>query len=520
MLKPDQLHPYVRYGIATALVDWNQNTEAYFNPSSEQDWKDLAVKALTRAKTGLLLKGQPDSSISDQAIFRDIAGQNLNPGKKNKQSAEFGVYVAPHVLTSQNAAGIATEIKGLIKALQRDKETRSYELKRSFSPLIAKINAGRGSMSNPKEDLLVAAFTAICTATKRKAAALDYQNGDNLGLIPDLPLCDEKSQLTGPLYNYLLLLERLQNNRTKSDLKSGKYDPDKEKYSRPKIFQGNFAGAIKNVNLGSIALVAALGKWVQENRALQPEDAVIGEKVIALLSRRPFYLVSYAGTSQQAFSHHLVPATIQGHLHAALRDILKIEILGLTAAQKYSSPKWELLRMYLDRFLQFFRPSDLSNFLSIRATYPSSYYLIFKTYLMEVEQFKPEFIESAMAFGKAINSAAYAGAQAEVQDDKKKKLKAEQTRNVYEHKARILNQLESYIRGAESKLALLSSISTVIGRISGYDIPTEARLFETEFLTNNSISLQQGQQLLIIAMRLDQRAPKKTIAASETSEFI
>ncbi|MEM6396717.1 MAG: hypothetical protein AAF741_10265 [Bacteroidota bacterium] len=497
----EQLHPLPRYGLAAAYLTWRQNREQILDLREVSDVRLLSVYGLKSLLNGMMVKGEPHRTETARGIFRDIGIGELNPGSKNRQSAAYGVYLSPHVLTGQNASGLFGEVGKLIKLLENGKNG-NYELKRSFAPGVAKINAGNSSMSNPKVDILEAALTAIGTGTRTKAGAYDYDAGDNVGIIPDLPLeIRQDGQLDGPIWNYVRLLDIMMQNQDEG-LRIGKYDATKNSYERPGMFNGNYRFAIPNTRLSSVGLMAAMGHWSQESKSYANEMQQTMESIAA----RPIYVGGYAGFDQERFSHHIVGLAAHGDLYRALRANWKVEIIGVDSAKKYSNPKWSLFQMHLNRFLQFFNQTHLKNLLSIRAIYPGEYHSIFKHYFMDKEQFSEAFVNSAKAFGRSLNRAAYASAQREKQGEKV------DNKTLYDYKSRALNQLESFLRSSETKEEMLARITTVMGRMTGYDLDQEATHFIEEFLTNPDYSLDQGRDLLIIFMRLNQGVkPEKSV---------
>lgn len=486
-----------------------------------------------------MVRGAPNSADATKSKFSYISAEEVNPGSKQGQSGAFGVYVAAHVLTGQNAAGYFQEINKLIKTLEGAKHG-NYELKRSIAPSVAKINAGNSSMSNPKTDLLSAAFTAIASATRFKAAAFNYAAADNLGLIPDLSLDLKNGVLSGPLLEYISLLSNLLSSETGSNFFVGNYDAKKGKYGRPAMFKGNFAWTMplslqgigdeakkakvdndnkapsykplpNNVKLNASAVIAALGRWINERQFLHGDR---NDHVLREMANRPLLVVSYAGIHQERFASDLVKLAINGQLHKAMSDLAKIDLIGVDSGSKFNSPKWELILLHLDRFIQFFNRSTLNNFLSVRAFYPPSFYHLFKQYFMEAEKLPVAVIESAKAFGRMLNSAAYAAAKKE--SGETGKVSSEDIRN---YKSRYLNQLESYLRSSRSKTKMMERISTVAGRMTNYDIPQEASHFISYFLSEGeeTISLEQGRSLLITFMRLHQGGKKQSDAPADTN---
>jgi hypothetical protein len=286
-----------------------------------------------------------------------------------------------------------------------------------------------------------------------------------------------------------------------------KYDADKNKFGRPEMFKGNFPNALPNVELSAVGVLAVMGKWMSEREQVDPEY----EKVMSALAHSTLLLAGYGEHRQEKFNHHLVGNTIDGSVYRALADLWKVNIIGVDRANRYSNPKWKLFVMHLNRFLQFFNHAALSNLISIRATYPPSLAPLFNKYFMETSpNFTPELIASAKAFGKTLNRAAFTAAGKEKSEGGKS--------SIYEYKTRVLNQLESYIRSAKDKDELLAKIATVTGRMTGFDIDSQAAFFQTEFLTNDEITLKQGQNLLVIFMRLDQRDPKDKKATETVTE--
>ena len=240
-------HPLPRYGLAVAIQSWRARTD---NRKGLPDFDDaalaeIATETLTDVQFGYLLHAQPEGEKADVVVYRrfnDIA--RLDPGSKSKQNAANGYFLAPHILTSKNSGMMVKEFKALQKALRGNLD-KSFQLKRSFSPQTSKINAGTKSMSDPKDALLVAAFTAIGAATQHKAAALDFDSFTNIALVPDIPFFHGKEDHY-PLLDYLYMLDLIQDNL--GDAYVGPYDPIKKKYGRrPPIYNGNFKHALNNV---------------------------------------------------------------------------------------------------------------------------------------------------------------------------------------------------------------------------------------------------------------------------------
>lgn len=503
MFDPNLLHPFPRYGFAAAAKRF---TDEQLDLSSESGVRRLAQLALMDVLTGYMLKPETTEKPGAERVFVEVSAEQLNPGSKYGQNAANGYFTAPHVLTSNNAAEGVKEIKKLLSELKKKKLPPSYELKRSISPLVSKINAGKTSMSNPRVDIYTAAFTAVAMATKLKAAVYDYDLGGNVGLIPDLPY-HQKQENDYPLTRYLWILDRLLLDAGHKK-RIGTYDESSKKYPRPPIFRGNFQHSPVGMDLGSVALLSAIGKWMETNRMLYPEETASASSVLSLMADRPLYLISYEGSRQESFGHHLVKLAESGRLYELTKDLPKVDLPGQEANKKFSSTEWAHFRRRTDHFLRFFTTASFRDFLATRAVYPSSFLHLFKQYFMRKPELTQEIIDSAMAYGKTLNSAAYFTALREHQGDEKT------DRSIYDYKNRILTQFESTVRSAKSGAALLSQMSTIVGRLTQRDFPNETETFYRVVSLENApggISLDQAKELITAFMRLNLR-PERAMA--------
>ena len=453
---------------------------------------ELATELLQQVKYGFLLRAQPEGDTADVVTYRpfnDVA--NLAPGKANGQDAPNGYFLAPHVLTSKNSAGMIKEFGGLQRALAKDL-SKAYQLKRSFSPQTSKINAGTKSMSDPKDDLLVAAYTAIGAATSHKAAALDFGSFSNIALIPDIPLY-RASTGRYPLLDYIQIISLIQTNL--GDAYLGKYDPDKKKYgARPPIYRGNFRYALNNVNFGSLQLLAAFSGMITRGEEI---DQQLLTDLIDELAGRPLMIIGYDHNGQEQFGTHLTNLIINGMLYRALEEVWKIELTGIESGKKFSSPNWSHLKRNLDRWLRRFDAPSFRGFLSVRATYPTTFLPFFHQYFI-MQQIPRAIVDAAMDMGKSLNRAAYRAGVAKAEEDKR-----EQSRDKYEYKARVLSSLEGNIRSAKTPSQLFSQVSTLVGRLTNHDISNDATPFVRAAL-EGQIELSVAQDLLITFMRLNQ----------------
>ena len=138
--------------------------------------------------------------------------------------------------------------------LKTKNHEKRYELKRSFAPVISKLNAGRPSMANPRVPLLEAAFTAITTGTSLKPSAFNYQYVCNAGIIPDLPFFENDLL---PLIEFVSLFQSMQAQGLGENVNIEKPKKDKN-FPRPKIFFGNYPNRPQSFGLGAVSLIACL----------------------------------------------------------------------------------------------------------------------------------------------------------------------------------------------------------------------------------------------------------------------
>lgn len=494
-------HPLPRYGLAAAIHEWRRRTgkKRGLPEFTDAALAELAREALTWIQFGFLLEAQTEGAVADKVRYVQFDRvEQLDPGSKSGQNSANGYFLAPHVLTSNNSGMMVKEFKSMQKAL-KGKLDKSYQLKRSFSPQTSKINGGTRSMSDPKDELLVAAFTAIGAASNHKAAALDYDNFTNVGLIPDIPFYLPHEERY-PLLDYIRMLSLIQENL--DDAYVGKYDPEKKKYiGRPRIYRGNYREAPNNVNFGIVQLLAAFSGLIERNEGSSPDEV---KALVRDLANRPIMIVGYDYNGQQQFGNHLTDLTANGLLYRALEDVWKVELVGIDAGKKYSSPNWEHFKRNLDRWLRRFDTPAFRGFLSVRANYPGTFYpLIRKHFLMPEQKITEEIVDSAMAMGKSLNSAAYWAA-----DEKFKNDGGKTQRDLYEYKSRVLSSLESNIRSAKGGSQLLSQVSTLIGRMTNSDLSSDSAAF-MRAVTTGEIDYKVAQDLLIAFMRLNQTKQKQ-----------
>ena len=526
MYNPNDLHPLPRYGLAAALFDDTRGDPSKFpDLTNPEELVRLALSGLRNSYGNFLLAARPSADDQSRATYSEIAvstKQSELPGSKSGRNSANGYYLAPHVLTGNNSAALVKELDKLEQALISGKADKNYPLKRSFAPLVSKINAGTKSMSDPPEDTLTAALTAVGVATARKAAALDFDNFTNVGLIPDLPFYDEATG-SYPLNTYLQAIDELRRNLG-GEVMVGSYDEKKKKYKRPPYYRGNYRYAPASVGLGAVSLLAAFGEWLEqlerdERAGLIDADDV--RSVLSALARYPLYTIGYDRTDQELFGHHLVELATDRHLTEFTRRLTWVRFYDSPDRLDFSSPKWKLFRRYADHFLRFFTETSFRNFLSIRATYPAAFEPIFIKYFkhstMTSTGIKTEIVDAAIAVGKYLNRAAYFSAKDKLETDS-----GRTSRSVYEYKTRVLASLESNLRSARTGEQLLAQISTLAGRITDRDMDAAAEPLMRAILLKEDdadhLPLGRAKDLIVAFMRLSTAQPKKDNATTDAAD--
>jgi hypothetical protein len=517
MINLDFLHPYPRYGVAAALVEFRAES---IQLEDLQDLKTLAkfaADAIDRAlnRYTLFTENKPLDETTTILKFHYFEGKKVDPGQKSGQTAANGYYLAPHVITNdKSSANTVTEARAihqlLLAATEEDLLKPQYKLKRSFAPLTSKINNGKSSMAEPKSTLLEAAFTAITTLTEFKPAAqiIGGKGVANSTIIPDLPLIDGD---LNPLIDFILLFADLQF-KIDADYKQtaspffSEIDPKDRKYRRPPVFRGNYPNAPRDGSLGAISLVAAIGAWAKANEPFRGDSrASFATRVLDLLAQKPLYVVSYEEFRQESFGHHLVNISVSENLPKLIRAAQRAKLHGV---EKIDDPKLKLYKFFFDRFLQKFSQATFRDFLATRAEYPSELSPLFERYMAaEHKQLSPELIKSARAYGRSLNTAAFRAAEKEDAEDKKAGRKG---RSLEEYKGRILIQFESTILSAKTPIALLSQMGTIVGRLTGREIHGDAGLFVETVAGWNTDNLKLAQDLVTAFMRLNSNIYLKT----------
>lgn len=495
------LHPYPRYGAAVALNKAHRTPAEIDTP---EKLAPLVAEAIEQALAQFTLYTPDDPKAEGTTTLTFDWVKDPEPGSKSGQVAARGYYLAPHVITSDgSAAGLLSEARALAAELRSGNALdRPTPLKRSFAPLVSKVNAGTASLSDPKTSCLNAALTALTTVTPDKAAAWSLGTA---ALIPDLPLVDANNPSHFPLLDYVQFFSYIRAQYYDSAAAMRATVSKEGGYRRPRLHEGNFPEAPANSAISALGVVASVGWWARHG-----ETHAIGDpegwarRVLDLLAERPLLIVSYDGSRQERFGHHLVGLALEGDLRAVIAALRRVMP---TAADGWNDPKVELFRMMTDRFLRLFTQPALRDFLAIRAPYPAELGPVFETYFTTyaMPPLTPELVASARAYGAALNRAAWAAASSEAQSDEKRR--GASSRSPEEYKQRVLVEFESAVQSAKNGPELLAKVGSRAGRLAGYEMPPEAADF-MEAVASGLIPIAQARDLVTAFMRLGTWTPK------------
>jgi hypothetical protein len=526
MINLDFLHPYPRYGVAASLLEM-RDEYGLEDLTNLKTIARLAAETIERTlnRYTLYTENNPNDLATTVLKFDYLKGAKVDPGQKSGQTAGNGYYLAPHIITNdKSSASTVAEARvireQLLKTPEQDLLKPQQKLKRSYAPLTSKINNGKQSMAEPRANLLEAAFSAITTLTEYKPAAQVFGRkgtSNNTTVIPDLPLIEAGST---PLIDFVLLFADLQYQVGKGFKDSSSpfhstIDPKDRKYRRPPIYRGNYADAPRDGSLGAVSLVAAIGAWAKVGETFRGVSrAAFATRVLDLLADAPLYIISYEENRQESFGHHLVKIALEDDLAGLVQSAHRAKLLGV---EKIDDPKFKLYKTFFDRFLQQFSQPTFRDFLATRAEYPNNLSPLIEQYMAtEHKNLSPELIKSARAYGRSLNRAAYSAAKKELDDDVKN---GRTPRPLQEYKNRFLVQFESTILSTKSPVALLSQMNIISGRLTGFEIDTEAGLFIETLAgwppTKDNTSL--AQELITAFMRLNSYVPSEKSDEEKTN---
>lgn len=509
MMDYNALHPYPRYGAAVALYQARLTPDEI---TTSEALAPLVARAIDQALATYTVRTLDDPKAEGTTTLSFAWVKDPEPGTKTGQIASKGYYLAPHVITSDGAAlSLLQAARALADEVRAGENlSKSTELTKAVSPLVAKVNSGKASPSNPKTSRLEAALTALATVTPDKAAAWSMGTA---ALIPDLPLTDADGRF--PLLDYVSLFGRMRSRYY--DTAAAMQTPLAKDggYKRPRLHEGNFPEAPSNSALSTLGVVASVGWWARHGHTQGAEDPEgWARRVLDLLAERPLLVVTYGNdviknTRQERFGHHLVGLALDGDLRTVVHALRRVMP---TAADNWQDPKVDLFRTMADRFLRLFTRPALHDFLATRAAYPAELGPVFVTYFTQhaMPPLSPDLVASARAYGAALNSAAYRAAKASAGDDEKRR--GTSSRSLDEYKQRVLVEFESAVQSAKSGPELLAKVGSRAGRLGGFEMPPEAGPF-MEAVASGAVGRDQARDLITAFMRLGTWTPKPDAAA-------
>lgn len=530
------IHPYPRYGLATALLENKISLEDL----SEENVIEILAQTIENGLENFRLTTDDNPQTTDVLRFQSIKAEELKRNDKLVQAAGLsnqGKYLAPSIVTTDgDAKGTFDNSTQIIELLRKQTSLqKTFDLSRSYAPTTAKINNGKNSQSPPKGTLFEAACSVITTLTRIKPAAWIEQR--NTIVIPDLPLDELKdfvelfermmtSELDGNLFEAKLPPKPKKGDEDKPErAKKKSKKPEaapKSEYRRPRIYNGNYPFAPTNAAFGAVGLLAAIGKWGQRAKEVSWAERVL-ESIAGKESEnrpgRPLYVISYDSIAQVQFTHHVVNLAVSGKLSQMIdsftRETRLYSDTDGTRPNRYDSnfkTNYELFNLMASRFLQLFNQSAFQDFLAIRAEYSAVIEPLLREYFMEARKINREIVESARALGQWLNRTAYLVADSEVEETA-----AERAKKVRQNKAKILVEFESAAMSAATPQDMLHRISTRAGRLLQQDMPATATRFMDETNIGEFVKPKDAVHLLIAYMRLRTAFEKDGKPLTETN---
>ena len=432
-----------------------------------------------------------------QKITYIYTNEDTVSGVKGKP--DVGIYLSPHVITSDGAAATtwkyAKEVYGL---LEKDKN-KTFGALNATTPTAGDYmkftETGGTTKANASLSLWEIAFSLISVMTPNKPSIYFWENSSNFCLIPDLPE-------NGLIIDFIQFFKRMYFTKEKDFFVGKVLPPEKGKRktykpNRPKIFGGNFPNAPKSFALGSVALLGAIGEFTKDS-----EYSEQAKKVLESLKKATMYQIESGGAKTFFYNHHVVELAKQGKLKTIIDSIYYSTLYnqGKRFGKEIEYQKFDL---FASHFLQLFNHAAFKDFLAFRAEYPNEVTILFNTYFIKMGKIDPKIVSSARALGKWLNKVAYFTAKAEVKEGASNYW--EELRRV---KSKALIELESSTFSAKSGDALIAQTVTRAGRLSGLDAPEAAALF-MEKTASGELPLENAKNLLIAFSRLINKAEKR-----------
>jgi CRISPR-associated protein Cas8c/Csp2 len=488
-------HPFIRFAQAIVCENNNLSKPEQINNSHIRQTLSSSMESF-RCIPAETFEGK-------EKITYTYTNEESVAGIKGKP--DFGIFLSPHVITTDSAVGTTWKyIKEVVELLQKDKK-KSFGALNATTPMAGDYmrftEAGGTTKSNASLNLQEIAFSLISVITPNKPSIYTWQDSSNFCLIPDLPDIDQLIDFINFFRRMYVTKERdffigRVNSRTtgRGENKTLTYKPD-----RPSIFKGNFPNSPKSAVLGSVALLGAIGEFTKD-----ADTSAQAKRVLDSLKGVAMYQIKSGGAKSFSYNHYVIDIAKQGKLKTII-DSLYYSKLYNQESRLSKDNEYQKFDLFTSRFLQLFNHAAFKDFLAFRAEYPHDVTILFNTYFIKMEKIDPTIVSSARALGKWLNKVAYFTAKAEV--------KAGST-NYWEElrrvKSKALIELESSTFSAKSGDALIAQAVTRAGRLSGLDAPEAAALF-MEKTASGELPLENAKNLLIAFSRLINKAEKKEI---------
>lgn len=422
-----------------------------------------------------------------------------------KGKPDFGIFLSPHVITTDGAAGTTWKyIKEVVGLLEKDKK-KSFGALNATTPMAGDYlrftESGGTTKSNASLNLQEIAFSLISVITPNKPSIYTWQDSSNFCLIPDLPDFDQLIDFINFFRRMYVTKERDFFTGRVYSKATGRGENRKLTYKadRPNIFKGNFPNSPKSVVLGSVALLGAIGEFTKE-----ADTSAQAQRVLDSLKSAAMYQITSGGAKSFSYNHYVIDIAKQGKLKTIIDSLYYSKLYNQESRQSKDN-EYQKFDLFTSRFLQLFNHAAFKDFLAFRAEYPGDVALLFNTYFIKMEKIDPTIVSSARALGKWLNKVAYFTAKAEVKAG---------TSNYWEElrrvKSKALIELESSTFSAKSGDALIAQAVTRAGRLSGLDAPEAAALF-MEKTASGELPLENAKNLLIAFSRLINKAEKKEV---------
>lgn len=429
-----------------------------------------------------------------------------------KGKPDFGIFLSPHIITSDGAAATTWKyIKEVVELLEKNKN-KTFGALNATTPMAGDYmrftETGGTSKSNASLNLQEVAFSLISVITTNKPSIYTWQDSSNFCLIPDLPGFEE-------LIDFINFFRRMYVTKERDFFigrvyakPTGRGENKKVTYKldRPNIFKGNFPNSPKSAVLGSIALLGAIGEFTKE-----ADTSTQAKRVLESLKNAAIYQIKSGGAKSFSYNHYVIDIAKQGKLKTII-DSLYYSKLYNQESRLSKDNEYQKFDLFTSRFLQLFNHAAFKDFLAFRAEYPSEVKILFNTYFIKMEKIDPTIVSSARVMGKWMNKVAYFAAKTEVKVG---------TSNYWEElrrvKSKALIELESSTFSAKTGDALIAQAVTRAGRLSGLDAPEAAALF-MEKTASGELPLENAKNLLIAFSRLISKTEKKEVPQEENND--